>query len=140
MSDKFLNFFRNIFSTKTIKINNFTFLQNKAIQCVLTNICIFIKVYDISPILYFLGKLSLEKAPLNLGSFWQCFWISKFIKGWGGIKNPILFHNQLLQFLFYSQNQLLQFLSLIINFLARFILECLLVFLKVFLLVFLFHC
>ena len=44
------------------------------------------------------GKLSREKTPLNLGSFWQYFCISKFVKGWDGIKNPICFHNQLLQF------------------------------------------
>ena len=41
------------------------------------------------------GKLSREKTPLNLGSFWQYFCISKFVKGWDGIKNPICFHNQL---------------------------------------------
>ena len=55
-----------------------------------TNICIFIKIYYIYPILYFLGKLFLEKTPLILGSFLY-FCISKFVKGRGGINNPIFF-------------------------------------------------
>ena len=35
---------------------------------------------------YILGKIFLEKTPLNLGSFWWHFYISKLIKQWGGIK------------------------------------------------------
>ena len=49
--DKFFNLFRNLFNNKTIKINNFTF-STKSINPVCTNICIFIKIYDIRPILY----------------------------------------------------------------------------------------
>ena len=56
-----------------------------------------------------MGRLSLEKTPLNLGSLLYNFCISKFVKRWGGIKNPFYYyfakqrmkddHNQLLQFL-----------------------------------------
>ena len=49
---KFVNFFRNIFNSKTIKKNNFiifTILSNQ--MC--TNICKFINIYYICPILYF---------------------------------------------------------------------------------------
>ena len=51
--NKFFNFFRNMFNTKTIKN---------------------------APSFIFLGKLFLEKTPLNLGSFLY-FCISKFVKG-----------------------------------------------------------
>ena len=65
ISNKFFNFFRNIFNTAAIEINNFIFLQNKAIQYVS------ISAYSSSLITYapsftFLGKLSLEKSPINL--------------------------------------------------------------------------
>ena len=67
MPNKFFNFFRKMIKSKTVKINNFNI---SAIQSnpMCTNICIFIKVYYICPILYFLGKLSLEWTPLNLRS------------------------------------------------------------------------
>ena len=69
MSNKFFNLFRNMFNTKTIEINNFTFVTKQS-NPVRTNICIFIKVYYVCPILYFFsGRLFLEKTPLNLGSF-----------------------------------------------------------------------
>ena len=42
-------------NTEAIKINDFIFLQNKAIQCVPVST-------------FFLGKLSLELTPLNLDS------------------------------------------------------------------------
>ena len=106
-----------------------------------TNICILIKVYDISPILYFLGKLSLAKTPLNVGSFWY-FFNFKICQRIGWFKK-IQFFSITGSYNFfsfsYSQNQLLQFLYRIINFLARLIPECLLVFLKILVLVFLFH-
>ena len=68
MPNKFLNFFRNMLNNKNLKINNFT-LFTKQSNPICANICIFIKVYYIYPILIFLRKLSLESTPLNLGSF-----------------------------------------------------------------------
>ena len=35
--NELFNFFREMFNTKTIEINNFRFLQNKAIQCIPTS-------------------------------------------------------------------------------------------------------
>ena len=67
--DKFFNLFRNMFSTKTIEINNFTSVRNSN-NPMCAYICIVIKVYYVCPILYILGRLSLEKAPLTLASFW----------------------------------------------------------------------
>ena len=66
--NKFFNFFKNMLSAEAIEINNFISLQNKAIQCVP------VSAYSSRFITYsqsfiFLGKLSLENAPLNLGSF-----------------------------------------------------------------------
>ena len=62
---------------------------------------------------FILGKLSLEQASLNLGSFWYYFCISKFVKGWGGIKNPFW----CFFYLFCFRNQLLQSLHLLYLFL-----------------------
>ena len=56
MPDKFYNFFRNILNTKTIKINDLLFVT-KENNTVCTNICIFIKVYYISPIFYFFRQI-----------------------------------------------------------------------------------
>ena len=58
-----------MFNSKTIKINNLIFLQNKAIQCVpISSYLSRFIAYARSFI--FLGRLSLEKTPLNLGSFY----------------------------------------------------------------------
>ena len=73
--------------------------------------------------------------------FWYYFCISKFVKGWGSIKNPSHFHNQLLQFLFlfYFYNQLLQFIFLTINFPISLLLKYLITHLKILLFVFVFN-
>ena len=82
-----------------------------------TKICIFIKVYYISPIIYcfrqIVSRINTIKSWFILITLLYC--ISKLVKGWHDIKNPILFHNQLLQLLlcFYFQTQFLQFLFLI---------------------------
>ena len=119
----------------TLKLSLFTvkhtislLLQNKTIQCVPTS-AYSSRFITYAPSLTFLGRLFLEKTPLDLGSFWQYFGISKFGKGWGGIKNPNLFAKQrtkdeqcqLLKFLFLfcCLNQLLQFLFLLISFLTK---------------------
>ena len=58
-----------MFNTKAIEINNFIFfLQNKAIQCVPVS-AYSSRFITYAPSFIFLGKLSLEKTPLNLGSF-----------------------------------------------------------------------
>ena len=51
MSNKFVNFLKKMFYSKTVKIKNFNifYIQNNP-WC--TNICIFIKIYYIFPILY----------------------------------------------------------------------------------------
>ena len=67
-TNKFFNFVRNMFNTKTIKINNFIFLQNKAIQCVPISLCSSIFI-TYAPSFICLGKLSLEKTPVNFDSF-----------------------------------------------------------------------
>ena len=41
-------------------------------------------IYDPS---FIFGRLSREKTPLNLGSFWSYVCISKCVKGWDWIKN-----------------------------------------------------
>ena len=69
ITSEFFNFFRNMFNTKTIKINNFIFfLQNKATQCVAVSLCSS-RFITYAPSFIFLGKLSLEKTPLNLDLF-----------------------------------------------------------------------
>ena len=105
--------------------------------------------YYISPILYFFRQIISWKNSIKswfhlIILFYILIPFEKFSKDEAAAKNPILFHNQLLQFLFifYSQNQLLQFLFLIINFLARLILKCIPVFLgsHLFALLFIFNC
>ena len=61
--DKYFNFFRNMFNTKTF------LLQNKAIQCVPTS-AYFSRFITYALSFIFLGRLLLEWTPLNLGSFW----------------------------------------------------------------------
>ena len=86
MSNKSFSFFRSMFRSKTFKLNNFNISTNKAIKCLATSLWSsrFI-IYASSSVV--LGKLSLEKTPLNLGSFSWYFWISKFVKRWCGIRN-----------------------------------------------------
>ena len=54
--DKFFNFFRKVFNTITIKINNFTSLTKQS-NPVCTYVCVFIKVYYLCPILYFFRQI-----------------------------------------------------------------------------------
>ena len=68
ITNKLFNFFRKMFNTKTIKINNSFLLENKAIQCVPVSLCLS-RFITYAPSFIFLGRLSLEKTPLNLGSF-----------------------------------------------------------------------
>ena len=110
--NKFFIFFRNMFNTKTIEINKFIFITNKAIHRVPTS-AYSSRFITYAPSFIFSGRLFLEKTPLILGSFWK--YISNSLK--------ILFfsRNQLLYFLFlfYFQNQLLQFILLLISFLTK---------------------
>ena len=58
-----------MFNIEAIEINNFIFfLQNKAIQSVPVS-AYSSRFITYAPSFIFLGKLSLEKTPLNLGSF-----------------------------------------------------------------------
>ena len=70
------------------------------------HIRIFIKVYPL-----FFRQIISSKNTIKYRFIMIILCISKFVKGWGGIKNSILFHTQLLQFLFlfYFLNQLLHF-------------------------------
>ena len=97
------NFFRNMFNTKTIEMKVSLLLKNKAIQCVHTS-AYSSRFITHAPSSAFLGRLFLEKMPLNFGSSWQYFCISIFFKGWGGIKNRILFFKEVLQFIFLLTN------------------------------------
>ena len=111
--DKCFNFFRNMFYSKTFKIRNIIIISVQS-NPMSSNIRVLIKIYCICPILYF-SEIIWRKPPLNLRSFWY-FCISKFVKGWGGIKNPFYyyFHNQLLQFL----HQLYLFLYLFLLYIS----------------------
>ena len=57
-----------MFNSKAIKVNNFIFLQNKAIQCVPVS-SRSSRFITYTPSFICLGKSSLEKTPLNLDSF-----------------------------------------------------------------------
>ena len=57
MSNKFFSFFRNMFKSKTVK----------AVQCVPTSAYLS-RFITYAPFFIFLGTLSLEQTPLNLGS------------------------------------------------------------------------
>ena len=70
--------------------------SNIQINSISSNICILLKTYYICLISYFLGKLSLEKTSLNLGSFRQYSCVSMFAKGSGETKH-FYFHNQFFQ-------------------------------------------
>ena len=65
--NKSFNFFRNMFYTKRIEISIIIVLQIQS-NPMSSNIGVLIKIYYISSILY-VGRLSREKTPLNLGSF-----------------------------------------------------------------------
>ena len=54
--DKFFNFFRKVFNTITIKINNFTSFTKQS-NPVCTYVCVFIKVYYLCPMLYFFRQI-----------------------------------------------------------------------------------
>ena len=58
-----------MFSAEAIEINNFIFLQNKTIQCVPPVHAYSSRFITYAPSFIFLGKLSLEKTPISLGSF-----------------------------------------------------------------------
>ena len=109
--DKFFNLFKYMFNTKTIELNNFTSVRKQS-NPVCVYVCIFIKVFYVCPILYLFRRMISWKNSIKSWFILIILCISKFVKGWGGIKNSILFyfHNQLFQFLFlsYFQNQLLQ--------------------------------
>ena len=68
-SNKFFNFFRNMFNSKTVEINNFNISTIQS-NPMCASVWIFIKVYYIFPFFILLGKLSLEWTPLNLGLLW----------------------------------------------------------------------
>ena len=55
-------------NSKAIEIKKFVFLQNKAIQCVPVS-AYSSRFITYAPSFIFLGKLSIEKTPINLGSF-----------------------------------------------------------------------
>ena len=67
ITNKLFNIFRNMLNTKAIKINNFIFLQNKAIQCAPVSACS-ARFITYAPSFISLGKLSRESTPLNLDS------------------------------------------------------------------------
>ena len=71
-------------NSKAIEINNFTFLQNKAIQCVPVSVCS--SRFITHALSSFLGKLSLEKTPLNLGSFSKYFVFQSLLKDEAALK------------------------------------------------------
>ena len=92
--NKHFNFFWNMFHTKRIEINDIVICTYKATHWVpISNDSSRFIIYSPS---FIFNKLSREKTPLNIDSFWY-FWVSKLVKGWGGIKDPFCFHNQLLQ-------------------------------------------
>ena len=57
MSNKMHNLFRNMFYSKTIKVNNFNifYIQSNPVYA---NICIFIKIYDIFTSFYFFKQIT----------------------------------------------------------------------------------
>ena len=122
MPNNFSNFFRNIFNSETVKINhsNIFTIQSNA-MC--TNICIFNNVYYICPILYFFRKIISRINSIESRFILIILCISKFVKGWGGIKKlcKSKTHNQLLIFIFllYFHNLFLAFLFLLKCFLTN---------------------
>ena len=107
---------------QTIEIKQFHFFC-KTKQ---PNICIFIRVYYISPTLNFFRQIMSRINTIKCRFILIKLCISKFFKGWGGIKNPFQFQNQLLQFLFliinFPTNLLLEYL---ITFFFCFVFNCL---------------
>ena len=104
--NKCFNFFWNMFYSKTIKISNII-IMNLQSNPMSSNIRVLIKIYFISPILYFgwiVSRINTIKSWLTLIIFLY------LVKGWGGIKNPFYF-------CFYFHNQLLQSLLLLYLFL-----------------------
>ena len=79
VSSDCLNLFRNVFNSKTVKINS-NFIRDIQSNPMSSNICIFIKICYIYPILYFLGELSLKQTPLNQGSFNNTFVFPNLLK------------------------------------------------------------
>ena len=78
--DKFLNFFRSMFYSKTIKISNIIIIIiNIQSNPISSNIRILIKIYYIYLILYLIRLIR-----VNLDSFWQQVCVLKSIKRWGG--------------------------------------------------------
>ena len=112
------NFFRNMLNTKTIEKKQFHFCY-KIKQ---PNVCLRLHIHQglwrmLALSFIFLGRLFLQWTPLNL----HFHNTSVFQNLFGGIKNPILFHNRSLQFLFLFcfQNQLLQSFFLLTCFLTN---------------------
>ena len=68
MSDKFFNFFRNMFKNKTININDLLFLTRQSPVCVLIFVFVQINIF-IS-----LGKLSPEKNTIKSWIVWIILW------------------------------------------------------------------
>ena len=68
ITNKFSNFFRSMFYTKTIKKITSLALTNKETQCVPV-FSYSSKFITYAPFLILFGKLFLEYTPLNLGSF-----------------------------------------------------------------------
>ena len=81
----FFDSFRNMFNTKTIKVNNFI------IFCIQSNpmcgyICISSRFITYAPFFIVLGKLSLLYTPLKRLFLKKYSFISKFVKGCGRIR------------------------------------------------------
>ena len=111
-----INYFISSGTCSTPKLSKYTIsllLQNKAIQCVLTCAYLWRFITYVLSFRHIISWNNFIKSWFIL-TILLCFKVR--FKGWGGIKNPILFHNQFLHFLFHLcfENQLLQFLSLII--------------------------
>ena len=69
MSDKFFNFFRNMFKNKTININDLLFVTKQS-----NPVCVLIFVFVQINIFISLGKLSLEKHTIKYWIVWLILW------------------------------------------------------------------
>ena len=108
------SFIWNIFFSKAIKISNIIILYVQS-NTTGSNIRITIKVYYICFILYFnrvaFSGSVFEWVVCRINTIKsRIIFISKLVKGWGGIKNPFCFYNLVFLLslfdLFYFHNQL----------------------------------
>ena len=130
------NFFWNMFYSERIKKSNVitfnvlwtscAYIQSNPMS---SNIRVLTKIYYISSILYF-GDIISRITTIKSSFILITFFISKLVRGWGGIKNSFCFHNQLLQsfhqlYLFLYLFLLYLFLNLLKYFLINVHLMCL---------------